>query len=126
MMNEFTPQPGADVLAPVDGTSVVETLNYYDGPLSAILDVDGLAFLAECESGHLDTTQVWSYKVLTPGTLSEFADFTGSSQQLEAWLDARLTLAPVVLVRAEAYRICDLRRVSDLSRLDEAVAQLAA
>ncbi len=54
---------------PAHGATLIETLNYYDQPLSGIIEQDGSYYLFDCVAGHLDDRHLWCYRHLTDAEL---------------------------------------------------------
>lgn len=62
---------------PAKDARLVETLNYYDIPLSGIIEQGGDRYLFMCLEGQMGTTHVWAYRALTDQELSRLENTEG-------------------------------------------------
>lgn len=62
---------------PAKDARLVETLNYYDMPLSGIIEQGGDRYLFMCLAGQMGTTHLWAYRALANQDLSRLEGADG-------------------------------------------------
>jgi hypothetical protein len=85
---------------PAKDARLLETLNYYDMPLSGIVEQHGVKHLFDCIAGHLEHQHLWVYRCLTDQELAEIEE-PDTPERLRSVLDDLLSRGPMTLAVAD-------------------------
>lgn len=84
---------------PAKDARLVETLNYYDMPLSGIIEQGGNRYLFICLAGQMGNTHLWAYRALTDNELSRL-EGTDGPEALGTVMEELLEQGPLTIVVA--------------------------
>lgn len=84
---------------PAKDARLVETLNYYDMPLSGIVEQGGDRYLFMCLAGQIGTTHLWAYRALADQDLSRLEGADGP-EALGTVMGELLEQGPLTIVVA--------------------------
>lgn len=89
---------GAHPWAPTADTVSIEVLNYYDAPLTGIIERAGVRYLFHCIVGQTSPRSVWVYSALSDQDMSALAGLEGS--ELDEWITSVIDGRDVTLALA--------------------------